>query len=221
MWMVWRFRDDLAVEAATYVDVASVAQLDRGAPVEVRSAGERKTRRKEETKSCLTEGRPNWALSIVRPDREFAQELERQAVESAIRRIFEWRQRCDIDSVYQSIAPDFRFMTRGTWSIRPLGTGRLDRFQFAEALGRVNVAVETLGRDYAEFLIDGEAAAVHWTAWVRNRGSGPTYALGSWAYFRIRDGQMTECAYYPDSSRAPGLGPPFRLGRSVSPHYAD
>ncbi len=142
---------------------------------------------------------------------------ERQAIERAIGRIFDWRDRCDEASILTLLAPDFQFETRGTWSIKPLGAARLSQLAFADALKRLNIEVETIERAYDDVLIDGDAAAVRWTASVRNRGTGPTHTLGSWAYFRFREGQMIECAYYPDSgNRATELGPPFKYSRSLS-----
>jgi ketosteroid isomerase-like protein len=147
---------------------------------------------------------------------------ERQAIERAIDRIFDWRDRCDEASILTLVAPDFEFETRGAWSIKPLGAARLGQLAFADALKRLNIEVETIERAYDDVLVEGDAAAVRWTASVRNRGTGPTHTLGSWAYFRFREGQMIECAYYPDSSkRATELGPPFRYSRSLSVQKAD
>ena len=205
MWMVWRFRDDHAVESATYVDLAAARQLG-GQPIEVRPALPSVAR------AGCTSRRPT----------PFGEQGERQAIESAIGRIFDWRDRCDEKGILTLVAPDFKFETRGTWSIKPLGAAGLSQLAFADALKRLNIEVETLERAYDDVLIDGDAAAVHWTASVRNRGTGPTRTLGSWAYFRFREGQMIECAYYPDSSnRATELGPPFKLSRSQSVQDAD
>ena len=201
MWMVWRFRGDLAVESATYVDLAGAARPLGGQPIEVRPARPTMTRAGEASR------RPT----------PLDGQGERQAIERAIGRIFDWRDRCDEASILTLLAPDFQFETRGTWSIKPLGAARLSQLAFADALKRLNIEVETIERAYDDVLIDGDAAAVRWTASVRNRGTGPTHTLGSWAYFRFREGQMIECAYYPDSgNRATELGPPFKYSRSLS-----
>ena len=206
MWMVWRFRDDLAIEAATYVDLAGAARQLVGKPIEVRPAF---------PSMAQAEGANPWLTP-------FGAQCERQAIERAIGRIFDLRDRCDEPSILTLVAPDFKFETRGTWSIKPLGAARLSQVEFANALRRLNIEVETLDRAYHDVLIDGEAAAVHWAASVRNRGTGPTHTLGSWAYFRFREGQLIECAYYPDSSnRATELGPPFEHSRSLSVQEAD
>ena len=131
----------------------------------------------------------------------------RRHIESLAREFLAARARGDAAGIVARLAPDFAYRARGAWPMWPYHAGPIDRTQFAEAVGRVNAEFEVLRTDIHEFLIDGEAAAIHATFAVRNRGAGAPAEFDLWMYFRFRDDLLVEAAFYVDVAKAAGLLP--------------
>jgi ketosteroid isomerase-like protein len=127
-------------------------------------------------------------------------------------------------AIAKRLASDFVHRARGVWPMWPHG-GPIGRAQFVEAAGIIIAEFEFLEAKTHEFLIDGNAAAVHVTSVIRNRGLGGSVEVDFWIFLRVRNALIVEAAIYVDAAKAAMLlpaglvdvrcvGPPQSEGRT-------
>jgi ketosteroid isomerase-like protein len=142
------------------------------------------------------------------PTAPAAADRDRRAeVEVFVREFFALRAKGDAPALVSRLAPDFIYRSRGAWPMWPYHGGPIPRAQFVEAVGRANAEIQFLGSEFHEFLVDGDAAAVHATCGARNRGAGPPVEFDLWMFLRFREALIFEAAIYVDVARAAGLLP--------------
>lgn len=150
------------------------------------------------------------APSVANADR-------RRQIETLARE-FWGRAQAGARDVVACLAPDFAYRARGAWPMWPYHAGPINRTQFVEALIRNVTEFEVLRTDIHEFLIGGEAAAIHATFAMRSRGAGAPTDCDCWICLRFRDDLIVEAAIYLDVAQAAKLLPAGLF--EVHPHYS-
>ena len=89
---------------------------------------------------------------------------------------------------------------RGNWTLYPFSRAGRGKTFFAQALAVIDAMYENLGSTIHELVIDGERAALHRTAKMRNRGTGQIISVDVCGFLRFRDGLVIEFSEYPDSA---------------------
>ncbi len=207
-WMVFRFRDNLLVGMAIYVDAAKAALLPPSGLVEVHARFQPRRPAPDWLSGGNGDGRPARAVvadTPAPPGPDRGEARSRTFMERLVRDVFLLRAKGDFEGMLGRLAPDFVYNPRGAWTKPPLMADRCDRATFAESLRLVNVEFEDLGGEIHEFLVDGDRVAVHRTIRIRNRGAGDVVHLDEWVCFRICAGLIVEMASYVDSARASGV----------------
>lgn len=75
-------------------------------------------------------------------------------------------------------------------------------------LAMLEATYENLGSTIHELVIDGDRAALHRAAKLRNRGTGEVVSIDVCDFFRFRDGLVVEFSEYPDSAALAKLDRP-------------
>ncbi|MFV0280129.1 MAG: nuclear transport factor 2 family protein [Rhodoblastus sp.] len=122
----------------------------------------------------------------------------RARVESLVTRLIELRASGDVGGMLSYVAPDIVVKTSICYVLPLRGEWR-GIAACADLLRQVNVTYENLGSRVNRLLIDGDRAALHRTARVRNRGAGCTFDIDIWSFIRFRDDLIVEFAEYPDT----------------------
>ena len=194
LWMYLRFRDDLIVEAAVYVDVARAARLLPVGLVEVlpRDRGREgggpgaNSSSRASDRFGSADGTAPGETGLA--EGEAPEVRSRMWMERVARDFFALRAKGDFAGMLARLAPDFIYDPQGDWTKPPLVPDHCDRAAFAESLRLVNVEFEDLGGEVHELLVDGDLVVAHRTIRLRNRGAGDIAHVDEWVCFRVREG---------------------------------
>ncbi len=211
LWMYLRFRDDLLVEAAFYVDVAKAARLLPAGVVEVHARD--RVRQESRPGQCRRERRA--VRSATRRRRRSGARKARRRTLGTASGWSAWPaiyslcgRKATSRGCWRGWRPDFNYNPRGDWTKPPLIADPCDRADFAESLRLVNIEFEDLGGEIHELLVDGDRVVAHRTIRLRNRGAGDIAHVDEWVCFRVRDGLIVEMASYVDNAGVAGVAWP-------------
>jgi ketosteroid isomerase-like protein len=124
--------------------------------------------------------------------------IDRDLIEQRIRLLFDSWAHGDVDTIIEYLAPDVVFPSLGFWT--GMTSPVHGRAAAAKALRQWAQAFENIVSVLHEIVIDGDRAVVHRTAVGRVRDTGRRYQCDAIAFFRFRDGLITEYSDYPDAA---------------------
>ncbi len=125
-------------------------------------------------------------------------DLDRDQIETRIRRLFEKWALGDVEGMIDHLAPDVVFPSNGFWT--GVSAPLRGRDQVAKNLRHYGGALENIVSVLHEIVIDGDRAVVHRTAVGRRRDSGRRYQCDFIDFFRFREGLVVEFSEYPDAA---------------------
>ncbi len=126
--------------------------------------------------------------------------LDRELIEHRIRTIFERRAKGDASGIIEYAAEDIHYNVRGGWTLYPFSRPARGKALVAHMLATIETMYDNLDSIIHELVIDGDRAAVHRTATLRNRGTGEVISIDVCDFVRFRDGLVVEFSEYPDSA---------------------
>ncbi len=97
---------------------------------------------------------------------------QRARIEAVIRAAYEARRRGDLDGVMAHFAPRAQFMLVGSPAASPVPLSAMGNAAVREVLRRLMASFEFSEVELRLLLIEGDKAAVHWSARVRVPASG-------------------------------------------------
>ena len=99
--------------------------------------------------------------------------MDRRAeIETAIRTVYEARRRGDLDGVVAHFSPRAQFLLVGSASASPVPSSALGVAAVREVLRRLMDSFELTRVELLTVLVEGDTAAVHWSARVKCAGTG-------------------------------------------------
>jgi ketosteroid isomerase-like protein len=125
-------------------------------------------------------------------------EVDRELIKSSLDSILARRAAGDIEGMLNLMAPDVVCFPDKTWGYAFYPRCIVGKEAVREAFRQRHINYVLVEVEVHRTLIDGDQAAVHRTTTMRERGSGVTVTFDSVAFFRFRDGLVTEISDLPD-----------------------
>jgi ketosteroid isomerase-like protein len=115
-------------------------------------------------------------------------EVDRQLIETRIRRLLELRAENNLRGMLEYLAEDIVFEMRGDWMALPYSGPVKGKANVAKAMMCLMTQYENLGSTVHSLSIDGENVALRRTARVRHRGTSRFADVELADFVRFRDG---------------------------------
>jgi ketosteroid isomerase-like protein len=125
-------------------------------------------------------------------------EIDRELIGTLLQAIFVRRAAGDIEGMLALMAPDVVCFPDKTWGYAFYPRRIVGKEAMREALRQRHINYVIVDMEVHRTLIDGDQAVVHRTTTLQERGSGVTFTFDSVAFFRFRDGLITELSDLPD-----------------------
>ena len=123
--------------------------------------------------------------------------IDRSLIEHRIHAIFERRAAGYLEGMCAYAAPDI-VINGGTWP-DPFPKSVQGKDVCKAVMRQVNIFYENLGCQIRQLAIDGDRAAVHRVATIRNRGTGVVTEIDICDFLKCREGLVVEFSEYPDT----------------------
>lgn len=125
-------------------------------------------------------------------------EIDRDLIGSLLQTFFARRAAGDIEGMLNFISPDVVCFPDKSWGYAFYPRRIVGKDAMREAMRQRHINYVLAEMQVHRMLIDGDQAVVHRTTTLRERGSGVAVTFDSVAFFRFRDGLITEISDLPD-----------------------
>ncbi|NNM71761.1 nuclear transport factor 2 family protein [Enterovirga aerilata] len=130
---------------------------------------------------------------------------ERAEIEAVLRAAYDARRRGDLDGVMAHFSPRAEFMLLGSPAASPVPLSALGIAAVREVLRRLMASFEFHDLELRTVLVEGNRAAVHWSARVRAPASGLEASTELLDLVRLEAGKIVSFKQFADTALASRL----------------
>ena len=130
---------------------------------------------------------------------------DRTRIEAVVRAAYEARQRGDLDGVMAHFAPRAQFVLVGSSAASPVPASALGAAAVREVLRRLMASFEFSDVQLRAIMVEGDRAAVHWSARVRVPASGKEATTELIDLLAFEDDKIVSFRQFADTALAAQL----------------